>query len=302
MTLNSLMKTFFLNAALLVAAGCAEPTTSKPNHTETGQRPLTSYPLRQHFKCLPNTAAIIAAHRGTAKGYNLAENAKGGLDALINHGVMIAEIDVAKSKDGVHFLFHDGVWEDDSTGRGVVAATEWRDAEKLLLNDTSGKLTSETLISLDDYLNLAKDQIYLEIDFKSSAVYETVISMIRSYGMDDKVILIAYNEGQAKKLAKLAPDMMISASVTSLKDLNDYKKNGLKQKNIAAWTGRDGPTKTTAALLRENNIPILTYPSKEKVKALTNIADLIVSDYALDQDPIIGTYDKEEYLQCVQYK
>ena len=95
---------------------------------------------------------------------------------------------MAQSKDGVHFLYHDGVWEDDSTGRGAVAATNWRDAQKFLLNDTEGKLTAQTLTSLDDYLKIAQDKIYLEIDFKSSADYRDVIAMIRQYKMSDKVI------------------------------------------------------------------------------------------------------------------
>lgn len=275
-----------------------QDTKNKPI-AESLEKPLASYPLARHFQCLPKSAALIAAHRGTSKRHKLSENSKEALLALIDHGTLVAEIDVAQSKDGIHFLYHDGVWDDDSTGQGAVAATQWRQAKTYLLNDTEGKLTSHGLSSLEDYLKLAKNKIYLEIDFKSSADYRTVIDMLRRYKMADKSILIAYSEKQAKALARLAPNMMISMSVRGKNDLNTYKKDGIKIKNIAAWTGRDGPNKNLETLLKENNIPILTYPSRDRSKQLINIADLIVSDYAMNQKPIIGRYNESNYRTCL---
>jgi len=294
----------FIYSALLassVLVACNETKVSSPEvPNETSyEKSLAAYPIKQHFKCLPESAAILAAHRGTSKQEGLSENSKDGLLALINHGVLIAEIDVAQSKDGVHFLYHDGVWEDDSTGRGAVAATNWSDAQKFLLNDTEGKLTSQTLSSLDDYLKIAQNKIYLEIDFKSSADYRDVIKAIRRYDMADKVILIAYSNKQAEQLARLAPNMMISMSVRGKNDLDNYKRGGIKTNNIAAWTGRDGPNSTLVSLLKQNNIPVLTYPSRDKARSLIKAVDLIVTDYALDQKPIIGSYDKADYLTCL---
>ena len=146
--------------ALTFTISCKAPTADHQPPVQTSQS-LTSYPLKHHFKCLPDSAAILAAHRGTSKGKGLAENGKAGLQALIKKGVMIAEIDVAKTKDGMHFLFHDGVWDDESTGKGAVASSRWSQAQSFLLNDTEGRLTSETPISFEDYLKIAKDKIYL---------------------------------------------------------------------------------------------------------------------------------------------
>jgi len=273
----------------------SNPTIQTANEIE----PLASYPLKSHFKCLPKTAAIIAAHRGTARGKALSENSKQGLLALIDHDTLIAEIDVAQTKDGVHFLYHDGVWDDDSTGRGAVAASLWNEAQTYLLNDTEGKLTSHNVVSLSDYLKVAKDNIYLEIDFKSSANYRKVINLIRAQDMQDQVILIAYKNKQAERLAQLAPNMLISMSVRDQTDLDAYEKSGIKRENIAAWTGRDGPSDTLTSILNDNNIPALTYPSRRKTRYLSDKADLIVSDYALDQKPIIGKYNKIAYEKCL---
>ena len=292
---------FKLSAALLalaLIANCKAPAPQN-NIGAASDEPLTSYPLKQHFKCLPDSAAILAAHRGTSKGKGLAENGKAGLEALIDKGVMIAEIDVAKTKDGTHFLFHDGVWDDKSTGQGPVASSTWSKAQSYLLEDTEGRLTSETPISFENYLKLAKDKIYLEVDFKSSAKYEDVISLIRKHDMANKVILISYSIGQARKLARLAPDMMISVTINHQGDLQQALSAGVKPKNIAAWTGRKGPRKDIEKALKEKRIAILAYPSQNDARLLISRSNVIVTDYALKQKPIIGRYDKTAYKSCL---
>ncbi|MEP6342716.1 MAG: glycerophosphodiester phosphodiesterase family protein [Maricaulaceae bacterium] len=286
-------------ALSLLACSASETKRSSDNSTET-HTSLASYPLRNHFNCLPETAALLAAHRGTARGHGLAENAKLGLEALIKNGTLLAEIDIAKTKDETHILFHDGVWENDSTGRGAIASTTWDKAQTFLLNDTTGKLTSETPIRFEDYLNIAKDRIYLEIDFKSSADYRTVIKTIRKANMTDKVILISYSDGQARKLAQLAPDMLISVSVNKSQDINRYAKQGVKLDNITAWTGRNGPSHNLSQTLREKSIPALVYPSQDNVRRSIKYSDIIVTDYALNHGPIIGKYKKSDYEKCLK--
>ena len=288
----------FISAALL---NCApKDISTNPDPSDKSNASLASYPLRQHFSCLPESAALLAAHRGTSRGHGLAENAALGLKALINNGTLIAEIDVAKTRDGTHLLFHDGVWDDDSTGSGAIASTTWNKAQNFLLKDTRGKLTSETPIRLEDYLRLAKDKIYLEIDFKSSADYRSVISMIRKAGMTEKVILISYSDGQARKLAKLAPDMYVSVSINHSNDIKRYTSNGVKLKNIAAWTGRNGPNKRLSQAIKQQSIPALSYPSQDNMRQTINYSDIIVTDHALNYGPIVGKYNKAKYYECLK--
>ena len=168
------MRHYIIMAAAALLASCGTDPTAIDG-------PLPS--LTTQFECLPKETAIISAHRGTARGSGFAENGLRGLSALIKRGYLMSEIDVARLKDGTYILFHDGVWEDKSTGRGAVAASTWEQAEKYLLKDPQGKLTSDTPIKLSNYLAEAKDKIYLEIDFKSSARYQDVIKMIRAHGM-----------------------------------------------------------------------------------------------------------------------
>jgi len=80
--------------------GCKAPTESGKTlpaaaAQKADARTQTLPPLRKALACLPENATIIAAHRGTDKRWTeLAENSIAGLNALIKHGTLMAEIDV----------------------------------------------------------------------------------------------------------------------------------------------------------------------------------------------------------------
>lgn len=276
---------------------------------KTRTDPLSLPPLSAQFACLPANSALIAAHRGTSRDMNLGENALPSLKKLAEGGILMAEIDVAGLKDGVHILFHDGVWDDDTTGKGVVAASTWDQASKYLLRDNKGRLTTMTPARFDDALEYAKGRLYLEIDFKSSAKYNHVIKAIRNAGMSRHVILIAYNEKQAAALARRAPDMMISGSVRQSGDINRLMKAGVKRENIAAWVGTISDNGALERTLNGQSIPVLAL-GRRNLKKYAKVAKVVVSDYALsdkargDYPGVIGLTSKSQkvYEACLSSK
>ncbi len=295
----------FCLAASLVLAACASETTQSPkassSATEVSAATSPAPSLRRQFECLPEEAAFIAAHRGTSKGEGLAENSASALKALIDAGITVAEVDVAGLKDGTHILFHDGVWDEKSTGNGPVAASSWADAEKILLQDTDGDLTADRPVKLVDALAIAKDRLYLEIDFKSSAKYETVIEAVRDAGMANQVILIAYNDAQARKMAKLAPEMMLSVGVSEQGAIEGLEQQGVKRENMNAWVGRGPYDKPVIDRLQKAGLHILAWPGRAYVDETAGLATLVVSDYALNYDGIIGLSDvgRANYESCL---
>ncbi len=274
-----------------------EPVTLKAPEIKAAE-----LPLRKHLQCLPKEAAFVAGHRGTSKKEDLPENSRSSLNALINHGVLIAEVDVIGLQDGTHVLFHDGVWEEKTTGKGAVASTSWDQAQKFLLKDTDGDFSADRLITLQDALDLSKDRLYLEIDFKSSAKYETVINMIRKADMADKVILIAYTNAQARKLAKLAPEMLLSVGADSIAEIALLQKEGVKRSNMAIWMG-DGPYEPTFITYLDNaKIPVLAWPREGQRQAAFGPAAIAVTDYALQKKPIEGltAEGRQSYESCLK--
>ncbi len=253
-------------------------------------------PLAKQITCLPQETALISAHRGTARGTPYGENSIEGLNYLLSKGYLMSEIDVARLKDGTHILYHDGVWEEGSTGKGVVAATTWPVAQTYLLKDTQNRYTAHKIPKLTDYLSVARGKTYLEIDFKSSANYEYVIDQIRQHEMAAHVILISYNAGQAKKLSKLAPDMMVSISTQKSRDAFGYAES-----RAAAWVGAGITDKALVNKLTEKNIPIIGKVGFDWDAHKANAADILVTDYALNHRPITGLTRKNRkaYQACL---
>jgi len=253
--------------------------------------------LKKQLECLPKETALISAHRGTAKGTPYAENSIEGLNYLIDRGYLMAEIDVARLRDNTHILYHDGVWEDGSTGKGVVAATTWPQADTFILKDTRGQFTSQKIPRFEDYLKAAQGKTYLEIDFKSSANYNYVIEKIRDYGMENHVILISYNAGQAKKLSKLAPEMMISISTQRSRDVLGYPDG-----QAAAWVSNAITDETLITHLEKAGIPILGKVGHQWDSQKADAADILVTDYATEHRPITGLtrHNRKDYENCLK--
>lgn len=268
----------------LTACVNSEQTTTTPKKTTDNAKTVSTLPpLLDYMKCLPQETALVAAHRGTARNSAYPENSMSGLKVLIEKGFLVSEIDVAGLKDGVHILYHDGVWDEKSTGKGPIASTTWAEAEKILLTDTKGDFSADRPVKFEDYLMAAKDKIYLEIDFKSSSKYETVIELIRKHNMANQVILISYNEGQSKRLSSLAPEMMLSIGSNEALSQTPYKPG-----QVAAWIGYNVDDAALVESLREKDIPILGRVRKEWNLTAADSADLLVTDDVFDQEPIAG--------------
>ena len=287
--------TILIFLAALWLGGCkGSKTESEIGAEKTSQsdksEPVYFPSLQTTLDCMPKNAAIMASHRGTSRNWDAAENSVSGLKRLIKEGYLVAEIDVASTKDNVLFTFHDGVFDHISTGKGPVASANSDYLETIILETRNGKLTSDRPAFFSEILDLAKDKIYLEIDFKSSAKYEDVIQAIRKNDMSDQVVLIAYTDGQANKLARLAPDMLLSVPPESAKT------------GQLIWFGENADTAPDLkSIIGIDPMIIGRVPRKRKARSLEKMVEkstLIVSDYVDEYGPIIGLNDKAEFEAC----
>lgn len=270
--------------ALLFSAGLTACKASPDPQNSTVEAQLSTpklAPIRKALSCLPDEAAIIAAHRATDKRWtDQAENSLTGLKALIIHGTLMAEMDVAGLKDDTLISFHDGVWDEISTGKGPIAVGTKADLDNILLKSRAGDLTADRPPLFEDMLNIAKGKIYLEIDFKSSADPSGVIEAIRDADMADQVLLIAYNPEQAALFERLAPEMLRSNPTEAT------------QTDHAVWLGYGVGNGGRAKLLKEQRNYIIGRigdPNRQPpLKALMKAADILVSDNATKHEGIIG--------------
>jgi len=285
---------FALTGILLTGgvAACKAPQEGAASAVQSAGQNTTSAknlpPLRKALRCLPPKAALIAAHRGTDERWReKAENSLSALTALIDHGTLMAEIDVAGLRDGTLITFHDGVWDDISTGAGPISRSQTADLENILLKSRKGGLTTDRPPKFTDMLHAAKDKIYLEVDFKSSADPRAVITAIREADMEDQVLLIAYGSKQASELNRIAPDMLRSNPPEA------------SRKGHAVWMGYGVANGGGAEAANYNGQGIFTIgrigdPNRQPpFSRLRNAADILVTDQAERYDGIVGLSRKE---------
>ena len=212
---------------------------ASPMEAEPG---LSLGPLPEFFDCVRESGGLlIASHRaGPAPGYP--ENALETLDYATSQGLIIHEIDVAESRDGVLFLMHDRSLGRTTTGDGAVADTDWETIQTLNLKDNSGETTSFTPPSLSDVLLWAKQSgAIVELDKKPTTSFRNIISLVRAAGAEDNVVLITYNDQQAIEVAGLAPDLMMTAGLDSREHQEELEEAGVNFDNVVAWMGTRNP-------------------------------------------------------------
>lgn len=212
-------------------AGCGGSTAP----VETGRLPAL-------FDCVRETnGMIISAHRGgPVEGF--AENALSTLNHGYENGLRLFEIDVSRSKDGVLFLLHDRTLQRTTNGTGAAINWDMDEIEYLQLRDNSGTLLDETAPRLDAVLEWAvKNDALVQLDRKDPVNFSQLVSAIRDSGAQNHAILISYNDQQTIEIARLAPDMMMTASVNSRNHQAELETAGVDLSHIVAWTGTGRP-------------------------------------------------------------
>ena len=210
-------------------------------------------PLAAYFDCLrTNNQAVIGAHRaGPAPG--LPENALGTMAATLDRNPRaLLEIDVQRSADGQLFLLHDDRLERTTTGRGTARDLRWRALSRLRLKDDDGAITRSQIPSLAAALDLAVTRnAIVQLDIKRGVPFEDVITAVRAARATRNALIITYNDTDAALVARLAPELMISASIYAG---NAIDRIDADPRQLLAFTGTRDPSPSHFAALRAAGI------------------------------------------------
>jgi len=199
--------------------------------------------LAAWFDCVRDGGVVISAHRGQSAD----DQPENSLAAVRATGRAIpnaiVEIDAVLTRDGKLTLMHDDAMDRTTTGQGKVADLTLAEVKSARLRAPDGHLTDEAPPTLAEAL-AAAGQVHAiaSIDLKPASEAATltlaraVIDEVRRVGAADRVILITYSPETARAVADMAPEMMISAGVKSVAELE-----GLRRPQILAWTGAGRP-------------------------------------------------------------
>ncbi len=240
-----------LFAALLLAGCAAGPQAALKSAAEPQAGDLAVW-----FDCLRTRGeAVIGAHRaGPAPG--LPENALETMAAtLARNSDALLEIDVQVSADGVLFLLHDDRLDRTTSGSGRASALTWEQLSQLNLRDNAGTLVGARIPALADALALAIAQGgVVQLDVKRGVDFAAVVDAVRAAEAERNAIIITYRDEDALTVARLAPELMVSAGINSRAAADALIAAGMRRERLLAWTGTRAPDAALFAELRAAGI------------------------------------------------
>ena len=239
--------------AMCFPASCGQPSDPTPT-ASTGSVTSTSQPtsiataiptpnqqLPARLDCLRQSGGVLLiGHRG-GPTRDYPENALETLQRTFNAGTRAMEIDIAETKDSQLVLMHDDDLDRTSTGTGLVA--DHTLAEIQQLNLEAGSKTMDfhppTLQAALDWA--VKTGAILELDKKRSAAFQPIIAAVRAAKAENNVLMITYTDDQAIAVHKLAPDIVITATIDDVAQLDRLLAGGVRSETLLAWTGNIEP-------------------------------------------------------------
>ena len=133
---------------------------------------------------------MVVGHRGCWQ--QAPENSLIAIQRCIDKGVDVVEIDVRQTKDGELVLLHDKTLDRTTTLTGMLADKTYSDIASGRLRMREGgvaeMITSEKIPTLKEALNLAKNQILINLDVKDD-IYVPVFELLEATQTTHQVLM-----------------------------------------------------------------------------------------------------------------
>lgn len=254
---NKTLNPLALIVLLIVTAISCQPGLSTDRQAKLDIAPVfnikSTAELHRFFTHRPNSYPMVSAHRGGPTA-GFPENALATFAHVASQMPTIIECDIRLTKDSVLVLMHDASIDRTTTGSGVLSTLSYADLETYRLVDNDGNETTFKIPTLEEALLWGKNRVIYTLDVKRNVPYKLVVDMIRKTQSQANVIVITYNADQAELVNRLAPDLLISASIRQAEDLARLEDRGIPDNRLVAFVGVSEPDSTLYARLNHHGI------------------------------------------------
>jgi glycerophosphoryl diester phosphodiesterase len=270
--------------------------------------------LQLFLNAKKTTYPLISVHRGgPMKGFP--ENCIETFENATSYQPVIIEFDVALSKDSALVIMHDDKLERTTDGTGSIGSYTYAELQKFHLKDNQGTVTSFKIPTLDEVLTWGKNKVLFTIDLKEGVPYAKIVDAVRKTHSESNSIVITYNANQAAEVHKLAPELMISASVRGKEDLERLNRMEVPNDRIVAFVGVSAPEKSVYQYLHSQGISCIlgTMGNLDKSAAanpnrkvyynlVANGADILSSDSLAQAGNELDLYRADKKLTSTNVK
>ncbi|MBK9257454.1 MAG: DUF4440 domain-containing protein [Saprospiraceae bacterium] len=217
-----------------------------------------NHEVRDFFD-LYSESTIIAGHRG---GYytEFPENSLSIFEYIVSKvstkHVML-EVDVRKDKDGNLWLMHDSTLDRTTTINGPINTTSTRNLNNAKLKDQTGKPTSESVPTFEDFLNwTVNNTVFIILDIKDDS-WKEALTLIRKKNLENRCIVLTFTPETLSKVYNLNQDIFISTLINESKDWENLNKSKIPKSRLVAYISEKTP-KNLIGKLRTENVLILS--------------------------------------------
>ncbi|MGH8093240.1 MAG: glycerophosphodiester phosphodiesterase [Chthoniobacterales bacterium] len=234
----------------------------------------------------------VTAHRG---GHLKApENTAASIREAIVVGAQYAEIDVQLTKDGVLVVTHDS----DFSRMGGVARKVWDltydEIRAIPLGARSApEFRNEPAPTLDEVLDIARDQIKLNVELKyyddhEVRLAERVVKEVHGHHMANQVIIQCLEYGPLQEVRRLAPEIPVGY----LLSVNARQPSRLKVDFLGAALPRATGAFVLAAHRRGQQVHVWTVNKTESMERMIDIGvDDLITDRPAEALHLVHEYE-----------
>lgn len=191
---------------------------------------------------------LLSAHR-TGPRAGFAENDHETALQSAADGAVFVEFDIGLTADDRLVLMHDRTIDRTTTGEGRVEEMTFDEIAAFRLVDNDGQELTGRADEFHEFMAALDGRAIVQLDLKGSLTHECLMQDVRELDALDRVLVITRRLDQAIALHAIAPEVMISAGISSLDDIATLEDAGVDLSRIVAWLGLgDGDAELDAAL------------------------------------------------------
>ncbi len=166
----------------------------------------------------PGDNIAIVSHRGApGKG---PENTFASATAAISYGADYVEIDVRRSKDGVHYIIHDPTLERTTNGTGPVSQANSGYIDRLDAGSWFGyEFAGEPVPRLYDFLKWIKGKTGIFFNIKDGDL-NAIIKMVYELGLEGNCIFLFSDSSLIKEFRTIDQDLDLIIDASSISQID----------------------------------------------------------------------------------
>lgn len=162
-------------------------------------------------------APMVIAHRGAS--LRAPENTLSAFLLAAQLGADAVELDVQLTADGYVVVCHDRTLDRTTTGSGLVSAHSLKEISHLDAGSYfASDFVGERVPTLEEVFQIIADGMLIVIEMKSiakpwNALSEAVVSLIREYKLERRVVVSAFNPMALRHVRRIAPEIPVGLIV-----------------------------------------------------------------------------------------